>query len=41
VAFIEKRPGMTQEDYAKLVMASMAQGGHHHHAGEGKPEGKP
>jgi mono/diheme cytochrome c family protein len=27
--FIEKLPGMTQEEYAKLVMASMAHGAHH------------
>jgi len=31
VAFIEKLPGMSEEDYAKLVMASMQAGGHHHH----------
>ncbi len=30
VAFLEKLPGMTQEEYAKLVMASMAHGGHRH-----------
>jgi mono/diheme cytochrome c family protein len=29
VAFIKKLPGMTPEEYGKLVMASMAQGGHH------------
>jgi mono/diheme cytochrome c family protein len=29
VSFIEKLPGMTREDYAKLVMASIAHGGHH------------
>jgi mono/diheme cytochrome c family protein len=29
VAFIEKLPGMTEQDYAKLVAASGAQGGHH------------
>jgi len=28
VAFIEKLPGMTEQDYAKLVTASRAQGGH-------------
>jgi mono/diheme cytochrome c family protein len=28
VAFIEELPGMTQEDYVKLVMAGMAHGGH-------------
>lgn len=31
VAFIEKLPGMSEQDYAKLVMESMAAGGHHHH----------
>jgi mono/diheme cytochrome c family protein len=31
VAFIEKLPGMSEADYAKLVMANMANGGHHHH----------
>jgi hypothetical protein len=30
VAFVEKLPGMSEQDYAKLVMASMAHGGHHH-----------
>ena len=30
VAFLQKLPGMSEQEYAKLVMASMAQGGHHH-----------
>jgi mono/diheme cytochrome c family protein len=30
VAFLKKLPGMTDQDYAGLVMASMAHGGHHH-----------
>ena len=30
VAFLEKLPGMSEQDYARLVMASMAHGGHHH-----------
>jgi mono/diheme cytochrome c family protein len=30
VAFVEKLPGMSEPDYAHLVMASMAHGGHHH-----------
>ena len=30
VAFLEKLPGMSEQDYAKLVMASMAHGGHLH-----------
>jgi mono/diheme cytochrome c family protein len=34
VAFLEKLPGMSEQDYAKLVMASMAHGGHHREGGE-------
>ena len=30
VAFLEKLPGMSEPDYAKLVMASIARGGHQH-----------
>jgi len=30
VAFVEKLPGMSEQDYAGLVMASMAHGGGHH-----------
>ena len=30
VAFIEKLPGITEQDYAQLLMASMARGGYHH-----------
>jgi mono/diheme cytochrome c family protein len=30
VGFLEKLPGMSEQDYAKLVMASIANGGHHH-----------
>jgi mono/diheme cytochrome c family protein len=29
VAFIEKLPGMSEADYAKLVMQAMSHGGHH------------
>jgi hypothetical protein len=29
VAFIEKLPGMTEQDYARLVMENVAHGGHH------------
>jgi mono/diheme cytochrome c family protein len=29
VSFLEKLPNMTEQDYAKLVIASMAHGGHH------------
>jgi len=39
VAFIEKLPGMTPEEYAKLVMASIAHGGHQHPTG-GEPRGE-
>jgi mono/diheme cytochrome c family protein len=30
VAFLHKLPAMSEQDYAKLIMASMAPGGHHH-----------
>jgi mono/diheme cytochrome c family protein len=30
VAFLKKLPGMSEQDYARLIMASMAQGGHNH-----------
>jgi mono/diheme cytochrome c family protein len=30
VAFVKKLPGMSEQDYASLVMASMAHGGGHH-----------
>ena len=30
VAFVEKLPGMSEQDYAGLVMAGIAHGGHHH-----------
>jgi mono/diheme cytochrome c family protein len=29
VAFLKKLPGMSEQDYARLVMASIAHGGHH------------
>jgi len=38
VAFMEKLPGMTPEEYAKLVMASIALGGHQHRT-SGEPSG--
>jgi mono/diheme cytochrome c family protein len=34
VAFIKELPGMSEQDYARLVMASMAHGGHHHGGSE-------
>ena len=33
VGFLEKLAGMSEQDYAKLVMASMAHGDHHHNGG--------
>ena len=30
VGFLEKLPSMSEQDYARLVMASMSNGGHHH-----------
>ncbi len=33
VGFLETLPGMSEQDYAKLVMANMAHGGHHHPGG--------
>jgi mono/diheme cytochrome c family protein len=42
VGFLEKLPGMTEQDYARLVAASVIQNGvHHEHAGEHKPDGNP
>jgi hypothetical protein len=39
VAFVKKLPGMSEQDYARLVMANMARGAQHHHGGsdEGRP----
>jgi mono/diheme cytochrome c family protein len=37
VTFIQKLPGMTEQDYAGLLMASMAHGGHRHQSEEAKP----
>jgi mono/diheme cytochrome c family protein len=36
VAFVEKLPGMTAQDYAKLVMASLTHSGQHQHGDEGR-----
>jgi hypothetical protein len=41
VALLENLPGISEQDYAKLVMASMAHGGYHQHEGENKPDAKP
>ena len=38
VGFLEKLPDMTEQDYAKLVMAGIAHGGHQHRTG-GEPSG--
>ena len=37
VSFLKKLPGMTEQDYAKLIAASRAQGGHHHDGHEPEP----
>jgi mono/diheme cytochrome c family protein len=36
VAFLEKLPGMSEQDYAKLVMASIVHSGHHHSGTTGR-----
>ncbi|MBY0510160.1 MAG: cytochrome c [Rhodospirillaceae bacterium] len=33
VAFMQRLPGMTEEEYGKLIMASMNMGSEHHHGG--------
>jgi mono/diheme cytochrome c family protein len=40
VSFLNKLPGMSEQHYAKLVMASIAHGGHHH-AGTGDRDPAP
>ena len=40
VGFIEQLPGMSEQDYAKLVMASIAHGGDHH-AGNSEHDANP
>jgi mono/diheme cytochrome c family protein len=37
VAFIEKLPGMSDQEYAKLIAASQTRGGHHHGGQEPQP----
>ncbi|MBY0508603.1 MAG: cytochrome c [Rhodospirillaceae bacterium] len=39
VAFLMKLPGMTEEEYGKLVMATLAMGGHRHSGPESSGEG--
>jgi mono/diheme cytochrome c family protein len=41
VAFLEKLPGMTDLDYAKLLAASRAQGGHQPDGHEASPQPRP
>jgi mono/diheme cytochrome c family protein len=42
VAFLQRLPGMSQQDYATLLMASIAHGGHHHADDAAKaPETRP
>jgi mono/diheme cytochrome c family protein len=41
VAFLEKLPGMSEQEYARLVMASMAHGGHRHPGGAEGDQGGP
>ena len=37
VAFVRKLPEMTADEYARLLVANMAQGGRHHQAGDTAP----
>ena len=39
VAFLEKLPTMSEQDYAKLIVASMAMGGHHHGGAASESDG--
>jgi mono/diheme cytochrome c family protein len=41
VAFLEKLPGMTERDYAKLVMASLTHDGHHQHGAQRREGDQP
>jgi len=41
VGFLEKLPGVSEQDYAKLVMASMANGGHRHNGSDGNDTAQP
>jgi hypothetical protein len=41
VAFVQKLPGLTQDEYAKMIVASMARGGQHHQEGDAEqPQGQ-
>jgi mono/diheme cytochrome c family protein len=42
VAFLEKLPGLGEQDYARLVMQNVMQGGRHNHGGNATgPDAKP
>jgi mono/diheme cytochrome c family protein len=41
VAFLKKLPGMSEQDYARLVMANMSGGGHHHREQDRTEQAKP
>jgi mono/diheme cytochrome c family protein len=41
VAFLKKLPGMSEQDYARLVMANMSRGGHHHSEQDRPEHAKP
>src|SRR4051794_16823255 len=41
VAFLKKLPGMTPEEYAKLIIASMRHGGHQHSTSDQGPTSPP
>jgi mono/diheme cytochrome c family protein len=41
VAFLEKLPGMTEQDYAGVVMTTIMHGGGHHHHGMSDEAAKP
>jgi hypothetical protein len=41
VAFVQKLPGLTPDEYAKMIVASMARGGQHHQEGYAEqPQGQ-
>jgi hypothetical protein len=41
VAFLEKLPDMSEQDYAGRVISSMIQSGGHHHSGNINDAGQP
>jgi mono/diheme cytochrome c family protein len=41
VAFVQKLPGLTQDEYARMIVAGMTRGNHHHHEGDAEqPQGQ-